>query len=276
MAQRVSFFLVTAFFVTMNALLWRSEFRTDGEPGSEVPTEVVAERLLTSPDNSHLEIFHSGKRTGFARWSANIGEDLATGRRMVSDQLEGQILKLDSYTLDCDGEFQVDSFTNRFRFYLGAEFDTNMNWTTFAVRVIKRPQSWEIRADVETETLTVTHAVADGSPAFIQEIAFDELLEPGKLFRRMGVPFAGQLLEGLAGRFAPGGRVKEVKDMASGIRLQANNDHLKLRGARARVYRLTIKLTDQHEIVAIVSRVGEIMKVSLPYELTLVNEELVR
>jgi len=276
MTHRILFVLTAAFFVTMNVLLWRSEFRADGEPGSEVPVEVVARRLLTSPDNSHLEIFHSGKRTGFARWSANIGEDLATGRKMVSDQLIGEIRKLDSYTLDCDGEFQIGSFTNRYRFYLGAEFDTNMNWNYVSVRVIKRPQSWEVRADAETETLTVTHAVADGSPAFEQEFSFDELLEPGKLFQRMGLPLAGQALEGIAGRFAPGRRGGDVRDVASGIQWRAHNDHLKLHGARARVYRLGVKLTQDHEVVAVVSRVGEIMKVSLPYEINLVNQELVR
>ena len=276
MTHRISFVLIAAFFVTMNVLLWRAEFRADGEPGSEVPVEVVAKRLLTSPDNSHLEIFHSGKRTGFARWSANIGEDLATGRKMVADQLEGEIRQLDNYTLDCDGEFQVESFTNRFRFYLSAEFDTNMNWTYFSVRVIQRPRSWEIRADSEVETLTVTHAVADGSPSFEQEFAFDELLDPGKLFQRMGVPFAGQLLQGMAGRLSPGGQPSDVKGVASGIRWRAHNDHLKLHGAKARVYRLGIQLTREHEIVAVVSRVGEIMRVSLPYEITLINQELVR
>ncbi len=277
MAFRVSFVLVTAFFLTMNVLLWRSEMRPDGEPGSEIPVEVVARRLLTSPDNSNLEIFRNGRRAGFARWSANIGENLATGRKMRASQvLEGEVQNLDSYTLDCDGEFHDMTLTNRTRFYLGAEFDTNMNWKTFAIRLIKRPATWEVRADAELETLTFTLSAGDGREPLEKELKFEEFKDPAKLLGDMGVPFAGQVLAGFKTRLEAQTGGLNVERAASRVRMQANNDHLQFHGARARVYRLSVRLFEDREIVAVVSRVGEILKVSLPFEITLINEELTR
>jgi len=273
MTHRILFVVVTAFFVTMNVLLWRSEFRAEGELGSSVPVELVAKRMLTSPDNSNLDIFYNGKRTGFARWSANIGEDFTTGRRMQNDpQLEGEIKELGSYRLDCDGEFRAMSPTNRFRFYIGAEFDTNMNWTSFSVRLLKRPHAWEIRGDSELETVTLSHSAGGGGVSFEKEFQFAELQDPAKLFEGLGLPFAGQLLSGIA----IGGARPDVAELASRIEWQANNDHLKFHGAKARVYRLTIRLFEDRELSLVVSRVGEILRLELPYGVSLINEELTR
>ena len=64
------------------------------------------------------------------------------------------------------------------------------------------------------------------------------------------------------------------RQLASTVAWKANNDHLKFHGARARVYRLTFTFFERHEIVVVVSRVGEIFKVTMPFDITLVNEEL--
>ena len=168
MFNRVLFVLVTAFFVTMNVLLWRLEFRGENKLGSSVPGDIVLRRILTAPDNSNMEIRLRGKRVGFARWSANIGEDTATGRRMSVDQhLDGMIARLNRFTLDCDGQVYVQSMTNRYRFYFGAEFDTNANWTRFTIRVTRRPYIWEIRADADAETLVIGYTGANLHPRWI-------------------------------------------------------------------------------------------------------------
>ena len=52
MRFRITFLIVTAFFVTMNVLLWRSEYGARGHQGSPLPSELVWEKVLTSPDNS--------------------------------------------------------------------------------------------------------------------------------------------------------------------------------------------------------------------------------
>lgn len=321
MFNRVLFVLVTAFFVTMNALLWRAEFRGENELGSGVPTDVVLHRILTAPDNSNLEIRRNGKRVGFARWSANIGEDMATGRRLEVDQnqLEGKIDQLSHFTLDCDGEVTVGNPVRhivqpgekldriclkygvssaeallanpgvnastmkpgtplripakRFRFYIGAEFDTNSNWARFTLRVSKRPLSWEIRANADEEIIALGYTGADGN-LFEQKITFAELENPEVMFSRMGLPLAGQLLSGALAGMNLERRSADYRELASSVSWQANNDHLQFRGARARVYRLTFNVLEQHKIVVVVSRVGEIFRVTLPFEITLVNDEL--
>lgn len=275
MINRVLFVLVTAFFVTMNALLWRAEFRGENELGSGVPADVVMQRVLTAPDNSNLEIRHKGKRIGFARWSANVGEEKATGRRMEigGERLEGRINQLSMFTLDCDGEVFAGSLTNRYRYYVGAEFDTNSNWARFTVRVSQRPFSWEVRANAEEQMIFLGYTGANGIP-YHQEIKFSDFEDPEKMFRGMGLPFAGQLLSGALSGMKLKSENIDFRQLADSVTWQANNDHLKFHGARARVYRLTFTFFKRHEIAVVVSRVGEIFRVTMPFDITLVNEEL--
>ena len=54
----------------------------------------------------------------------------------------------------------------------------------------------------------------------------------------------------------------------------ARNDWLKIGHAQVRVYRLQARLLDRYQIVVLVSRVGEILRVELPNGLLLVNEAL--
>ena len=49
MRFRIYFLIVTAFFVTMNVLLWRSEYGARSYQGSSLPSELVWEKVLTSP-----------------------------------------------------------------------------------------------------------------------------------------------------------------------------------------------------------------------------------
>ena len=55
---------------------------------------------------------------------------------------------------------------------------------------------------------------------------------------------------------------------------EARNDWLEIGHAQVRVYRLRAQLLDRYQIVVIVSRVGEIMRVELPDGLLLMNEAL--
>ena len=46
MRFRIIFLIVTAFFVTMNVMLWRSEYGARGQFGAPVPAELVWEKVL--------------------------------------------------------------------------------------------------------------------------------------------------------------------------------------------------------------------------------------
>ncbi len=83
MWSRLCFVLTAGFFLTMNVLLFRSEFGGGNKLGSAVPAEIVWQKVLTAPDNSTLEIRHHGVKIGLGRWMPAVGEDLATGRRLA-------------------------------------------------------------------------------------------------------------------------------------------------------------------------------------------------
>jgi len=68
MWSRLCFVLTAGFFLTMNVLLFRSEFGGGNKLGSAVPAEIVWQKVLTAPDNSTLEIRHHGVKIGLGRW----------------------------------------------------------------------------------------------------------------------------------------------------------------------------------------------------------------
>ena len=66
-----------------------------------------------------------------------------------------------------------------------------------------------------------------------------------------------------------------ANSLALGLDWEARSDWLKVGHSRVRVYRLEARLLDKHRVVVIVSRVGEILRVELPSEITLVNDALI-
>ena len=67
MRSRFLFLFITLFWLTMNFLLWRSEFGGHQKVGSAVSLDVVVEKILTAPDASSLEVYHHGNKIGFCR-----------------------------------------------------------------------------------------------------------------------------------------------------------------------------------------------------------------
>src|SRR5215204_6122821 len=126
------FIAVSAFFATMNVLLWRSEFASSRRFGAPIPPAVVWEKLLTSPDNSFLEIRHRGSKIGRAHWVATINESaplMAETEELFEDEPppEGMVRTVTGYTLDFDGNVSVDELT-RLRFSVTLRFGTNQDW----------------------------------------------------------------------------------------------------------------------------------------------------
>src|SRR6266850_2425896 len=98
MLNRVTFVLVTGFFVTMNVLLWRSEFGGHHQFGGAIPAEAVWEKIVTAPDNSLLTIRHHGKKVGNCHWLPSVGQERFTGK-IMSDEVppEGMIERPSGY-----------------------------------------------------------------------------------------------------------------------------------------------------------------------------------
>src|SRR5436305_668867 len=89
---------LTAFWLTMNFLLWRAEYGKQPSVGSTVPAKVVWEKILTAPDSSSLTILKRSKRLGFCHWITSVSEDLSHLRSNDGPQ-EGLVRKIVNYRL---------------------------------------------------------------------------------------------------------------------------------------------------------------------------------
>ena len=260
------FFLIATFWLTMNALLWRSEFRDSDQPGNVVPVAMVWEKVLTAPDDSQLEIRQRGKQIGNCRWAANVGEELATGRVVREEMPSGQVKKLGSYSIDIDqGTIYLGGPTNRVKFDVSLKFSTNHSWQAFQVQGTKRRSHLELRADAAGETVALQ--IKDEDDLWERTFTFAELRQPDKLLAEFGGPLAVSLLGRLGGMKSLG----DLKKLSLGLNWEARQDSLKFGHSRIRVYRLSARLLDRYPLVVLVSRTGEILRMELPNDITLVN-----
>lgn len=266
MVNRLYFVLITVFWVTMNVLLWRSEFSGGHEPGSTVPVEVVWQKILTAPDNSTMDVFYRGQRIGFCRWAANVGGELTTGKVGAEDyEPEGMVKQLTGYTIDFNGNVALESITNRLRFDLHLGFATNQNWRELALRTSFRPQTWELKSTAADENLKVKYE--DDGTKWEHTFTLAELEHPQQLLQDLGMPMPFLFP-------AFGAEPASAPRVSLGLAWEARNDQLEIGHSSVRVYRLRARLLDRFEVVVIVSRVGEILRVDLPGKLTLTNDAL--
>jgi hypothetical protein len=268
MRYRLHFLLVTAFFITMNVLLWRSEFGGRGHLGAPVPADLVWEKVLTAPDNSSLEIRHHGVKIGTARWAASIGEEVPTGK-IISDELppEGMVKSLTSYSISFDGAVSLDNLS-RLRFDLNLKLDTNQNWRTMSLKFTVKPFSWEIQSSAAEETLRF---LAEGDEKIDRTFTFADLRNPDKIARELGGP-------ALPGTLAALGLPLPQSNPSSaslGLKWEARNDRLDVRNNLIRVYRLEARLFERVKATLFVSPVGEILRFELPDEIVMINDALI-
>jgi hypothetical protein len=267
MLNRVYFPLIALFWVVMNALLWRAEFGGGKELNSSVSTGIVWQKILTAPDDSTLEISRNGKKIGYCRWGANAGEALAAGRVSREDYLPGGLLdRLRKYSIDLEGSVMPAEPATRVRFNLHLDFTTNQVWRELSLRLASRPGVWLIHSSAAAETLDLKYE--DETGKWARTFTYNELRDPRKLLEE----FAGPLPLALMGQVA--GLEQQQKNLSLGFNWEARNDWLKIGHAEARVYRLQARLLDRFQVIVIVSRVGEIMRVELPGGWLLVNEVL--
>ena len=268
MRYRLFFVAVTAFFITMNALLFRSEFGA-GRPGASVPVATVWEKVLTCPDNSFLEIRHKGVKVGRAHWAASISEQAVTEAAALDDAPpEGMVKEVTGYSLDFDGSFAIDDAT-RLRFTCGLRLETNQVWREFSVRFTLKPELWELIASAPDQTLRfITDGADEGRKE--QVFTFADLRRPDKLARALG----GPLLPATLGAMGLSLNQARATNFAAGIQWTARNDSLAIGRNELRVYRLEARLLDRAKIVLLISPVGEILRMELPGDVVLNNEQL--
>lgn len=278
--RRLAFLVITAFFITMNVLLWRSEFRPQGE-GTPVPLANVWEKILRAPDDSDLEIFHQKKKIGHLRWAAGAGETVTTNAPATDDNLlEGMVRKVGGYTIDIlDGRLDLGEARKRIRFTMNSTFTTNHQWQSFNVQLIQRPMSLDVGAFATNQTLSVSFRKGDETVQ--RSFTFAQLRDPMKLLHEVVGPVPlGLLTGGLLGGLSEGGAapplaaLPALQKLSLGLQWDSRQDWLKIGSAKLRCYRLHARLLEKQQVTVYVSRVGEILRVELPNDIVLQNTRM--
>jgi hypothetical protein len=268
MIARFLFALVAVFWLTMNYLLWRSEFGSAQEVGSAVPVEKIWQKVLTAPDSSALDVFQNGKKIGFARWMANVGEELTTGQLLNEELPEGQVKKLTHYTLDIEGNIRPRALTNNLRFSFNFKFSTNQTWQEIYLRVSVRPNNWEGRASALQQILAFK--IEDDEGRWERSFKFSELKHPDELAREMGGPLGAIVFNSL-GSFGAAAGEKNLS-FSFGLTWQGRNDSIRFGRNQIHVYTLRTRILNRYDVTLYVSRVGEILRIDLPEEFALIND----
>jgi hypothetical protein len=267
MISRIALILVTAFWVTMNILLWRAEYGHQGSAGSSVPAQVVWRKILTAPDSSALTIFHHGKKVGFCQWKTDIGEALSQIQEDTGSP-EGMVSRIMSYRLQLEGNVSSEKAGNRIQFESALTLTTNQVWQDFNLRIKLRPTVLELHSSAADQQ--VRFNVDDGDQKFERVIKFSELQDPQALVREFAGPVAG----GLLNNFALVGAQAQTTALKAGLKWEGREDSMRIGHSPVRTYRLQTRVLDRYQITIFISRVGEILRVELPDEIVLVNDNL--
>jgi len=270
MRARLPFLLVTAFFVTMNVLLWRSEFGERHSFGASLPAEGVWQKVLTAPDNSFLSIRHHGKKVGTCHWSPTVGQERAARLANEDAPPEGMVEEPTSYSIEVNGTVFADELS-RVRFSIDLHLSTNQNWQRLIVRVKLAPSIWELTANAADQSIRIR--TDDGQERWEKSFAISDLQNPDKLLKELGGPLLPAALSSFG--ISTAALSAGTKSRASvGLHWEARYERLNVGGEWMRVIRLRARLLDRLQVLIFVSPVGEILRVELPDEIVLVNDAL--
>jgi hypothetical protein len=268
MFTRIALLLSAAFWLTMNYLLWRSEFGGPNHPGSQVPVEVVWRKILTSPDNSSLDVLHDGKKVGYAQWAVSEWSEPAAGRNIVAGPpASGQAGAASGYRLTLEGSVVPDTDVERIHLDLNVLLSADRSWQELNLRVNQRENALAIRARA-AERIVHLRTERDGEK-LERVLTFDELQNPRALADLFALPVPVEMFDipGLPAR-AQGG-----VSPAPGPAWAASSERINLGHTSAHAYRLETRLLDRWQIVILVSPVGEILRVELPDGWVLATDE---
>jgi hypothetical protein len=263
MIPRLTFFLITAFWILMNFLLWRVEYGSHGGSAS-VPVELVWRKILTAPDASSLSIYQNGERSGFCEFSTSVEVEMAA---LDEDKPppEGVAARA-GYQIRLNGNTSLGDFTNRVRFDGRLSFSSRRQWRELNLKLSLHTDSVEIHSFATNQTVHLK-ITSDGE-VIERDVAFADLENPNALLREFAGNFGGGLLGVLNLPMMPA----ESATLAQNIRWEAHRDRLKIGQEPVSVYRLETRVFD-HPVVIYTSTLGEILRVEVPGGLTATLDE---
>ncbi len=260
MIPRISFFLIAAFWVTMNVLLWRAEYGAHGGEIS-VPLDLVWKKILTAPDVSSLTIYQNGRRSGFCEFSTSVEQAMANLDEN-SPPPEGLAARA-GYQIRLNGNASLGDFTNRVRFDGRLQFSSARDWRELDLKISSHIATVEIHSLATNQNV---HLKITGDGALIErDLAFADLQNPNALLRA----FAGNSGGGFLGGFDPPAapQMPGTTVLAQGLQWQAHRERLLVNRNPVSVYRLETQVL-QNKIIIYVSTLGEILSVELPGGIT--------
>jgi hypothetical protein len=258
MLTRIAFLTSAVFWVTMSYLLWRSEYSGPNHQGGRVPAAVVWRKIITSPDNSSLDILHHGKKAGYARWAVNERRDPADGSSLVGGLPVAWSDLPKGYRLDLEGNVAPEGDFGRIYFDLSVELTTNRVWERMAVRISIGKSSLAVHMRAAEQSV---HLITDDDGDKQDRVlTFDQLKNPQSIAEAFAVP----LPEGFAAISNMSTNALEDVLPAGGLVLEARSDWVNIGHTAARAYRLQTRLLDRWQVAIMVSPVGEILRVELP------------
>jgi hypothetical protein len=266
MRSRIFFLAIVCFWLAMNYLLWRSQWGAHSRIGSSVPAEVVWEKILTAPDTSSLDIYDHDKKVGICHWIASVGNSPLASKKFLADDYapDGLAENVTGYSLTFEGNATLSN-SNRIRFEASLGLSTNRTWKDFHLRVSMRPTAWDIRASAAAEKLVLR--VDDRAGSWQKTLSFSDLRDPDAMWADLG----GSAALGLLAATGLTPSKESLSGLAGSMELQAHEDWMQFGHSKARAYRLETMLLGRH-ISLFTSRVGEILRVELPDNITLRNQ----
>lgn len=277
MLRKLPFLLVTVFFLVMNYQLYQRDFRHSDAANVAVPLEMVWSKMLRAPDESFLYMFQDKRRLGSMRWSAEAVEfDAEEAAETMEYLTEGMVRNPANYIVEIrSGHLLLGKGRGTINFDMSANFSTNNQWQTFEIGMHQRPIKLQFLANATNETLRVNFINDEVRNEY--KFGFAELKDPSALAGRLFGPlplaqFAGGLLAGFGTVDDP--RFNAAQLLKLGLKIECFQDWLKIGHSRLRCYRIQLKLPDQRAANVYVSRIGEILRVTLPDKIEFRNSRL--
>jgi hypothetical protein len=263
MVPRVTFFLIAAFWVTMNVLLWHAEYSSHGSE-FPVPVDLVWRKILTAPDVSALTIYQDGRRAGFCQFSTSVEQAMAALDENAVPP-EGLVAQ-SGYQIHFSGNLNFGAITNRVRFDGRLQCSSARAWRELDLQIATREAAVDIHS-VAAEQM-VRFKITSDELNFDRVLSFADLQNPSALLQALGGGIGGGLANVLDLPAVP----SSPTAVADTIKWEAHRDRVTIGHEQVTAYRLETRVLD-YPIVLYVSSLGEILRLELPGGILAVLDE---
>jgi len=253
MTARLTFLGIVGFWITMNVLLWRSEF---GARGGDIPVPLalVWKKVLTAPDPSSLSVYQNGERMGYCELSTAVGQQMAN---YDEDKLPPEGLAARSgYQIHLAGNVSLGDFTNRMKFDGRVQFNRWREWQELNLKVTMRYAVIEIHS-LATNQIVHVKLSNEGTTALERDFAMADLQNPSTVINAL----TGNFADGMFGGFDLSEMVPATA--AQNLEWTARRTRVKIGSEAVPVYRVETTLLG-HPITADISTLGEVLRIELP------------